>query len=155
MAGRIAARLAELGIQLPTPPAPVATYVPFTISGKLVFISGQVPLVEGKVAFTGKLGGDVSIEHGQAAARACFINILAQANVATGGDLDRVARVLSLRGYVACTADFTDHPKVVNGASDLSVAVFGDAGRHARAAVGVPSLPLDSSVEVEAVIELT
>lgn len=154
MAGRIAARLAELGIQLPTPPAPVATYVPFTISGKLVFISGQVPLVEGKVAFTGKLGDGVSIEQGQAAARACFINIMAQANVATGGDLDRVARVLSLRGYVACTADFTDHPKVVNGASDLSVAVFGDAGRHARAAVGVPSLPLDSSVEVEAVIEL-
>jgi enamine deaminase RidA (YjgF/YER057c/UK114 family) len=154
MAGRIAARLAELGITLPTPPAPVATYVPFTVSGKLVFISGQVPLVDGKVAFTGKLGGGVSIEHGQAAARACFINILAQAGVAAGGDLDRVSRVLQLRGYVACTADFADHPKVVNGASDLSVAVFGEAGRHARAAVGVPSLPLDSAVEVEAVIEL-
>lgn len=155
MAGRIASRLAELGITLPTPPVPVATYVPFTISGKLVFVAGQVPLVDGKVAFTGKLGGGVSIEQGQAAARTCFLNVLAQASAAAGGDLDRVARVLQLRGYVACTPDFLDHPKVVNGASDLAVSVFGDAGRHARAAVGVPCLPLDSSVEIEAVLELS
>jgi enamine deaminase RidA (YjgF/YER057c/UK114 family) len=154
MAGRIEAKLAELGITLPTPPAPVATYVPFVTSGRLVFVSGQIPLVDGKVAFTGKCGGGASLDHAVAAARACLVNILAQLRVAAGGDLDRVARLISLRGFVACTGDFIDHPKVINGASDLAVAVFGEAGRHARAAVGVPSLPLDSTVEIEAVAEL-
>jgi enamine deaminase RidA (YjgF/YER057c/UK114 family) len=154
MPARIEARLAELGITVPTPPAPVATYVPFVASGKLVFVSGQIPLVDGKVAFTGKCGAGANLDHAVAAARACFINILAQLRVAAGGDLDRVARLVSLRGYVACTDGFIDHPKVINGASDLAVAVFGEAGRHARAAVGVPSLPLDSTVEIEAVAEL-
>ena len=154
MAGRIEARLAELGIVVPTPPAPVATDVPFTVSGKLVFVAGQVPFVDGKIAFTGKCGGGVSLDHAVTAARTCFINVLAQLKVAAGGDLDRIARLLQLRGYVACTPDFLDHPKVINGASDLAVAVFGDAGRHARAAVGVPCLPGDSTAEVEAVAEL-
>lgn len=156
MAGRIEARLKELGIVLPTPPAPVATYVPYVISGKLVFVSGQVPMVDGRIAFSGKCGGaaGVPVERAAEAARTCFINVLAQLKVAAGGDLDRVARLVQLRGFVACTADFVDQPKVINGASDLAVAVFGDAGRHARAAVGVPSLPGDSTAEVEAVAEL-
>jgi enamine deaminase RidA (YjgF/YER057c/UK114 family) len=158
MAGRIEARLQELGIQLPTPPAPVANYVPYAVSGKLVFIAGQVPFVDGKIAFTGKCSptpiGGVSIERGAEAARVCFLNGLAQLKAAAGGDLDRVARIVQLRGYVACTPDFLDHPKVINGASDLAVAVFGEAGRHARAAVGVPSLPGDSTAEVEVVAEL-
>lgn len=154
MPGRIEARLAELGLVVPTPPAPVATYVPFTTSGKLVFVAGQVPFVDGKIAFTGKCGGSASMDHALAAARACMMNIVAQLKAAAGGDLDRVARILQMRGYVASTPDFIDHPKVINGASDLAVAIFGDAGRHARAAVGVPCLPGDSTVEIEAVAEL-
>lgn len=154
MAGRIEARLKELGIVLPTPAAPIATYVPFVISGRLVFVSGQVPFVDGRIAFTGKCGAGATLEHGVAAARACFVNVLAQLRAAAGGDLDRIARLIQLRGFVACTPDFTDQPKVINGASDLAVAVFGEAGRHARAAVGVPSLPGDSTAEVEAVAEL-
>jgi enamine deaminase RidA (YjgF/YER057c/UK114 family) len=154
MAGRIDARLAALGIVLPTPPAPVASYIPFVISGRLVFVSGQIPFVDGKVAFTGKCGAGVTLDQAAASARACFINILAQLKVAAGGDLDRIARLVMLRGFVACTPDFTDHPKVINGASDLAGEVFGEAGRHARAAVGVPSLPADSTTEIEAIAEL-
>jgi enamine deaminase RidA (YjgF/YER057c/UK114 family) len=157
MAGKIEARLGELGIALPTPPAPVASYIPFVVSGKLVFVSGQIPFVDGKVAFTGKCGtagAGVSLEQAVASARTCFINILAQLKVAAGGDLDRIARLVMLRGFVACTPDFIDHPKVINGASDLAGQVFGEAGRHARAAVGVPSLPADSTTEIEAIAEL-
>jgi len=154
MTGRVDSRLAELGLILPTPAASVANYLPFVVSGSLVFVSGQLPLVDGKVAVTGRLGADVSLEDGQEAARLCAINLLAQARAAAGGNLDRITRLVRLGGFVASTPDFTDQPKVVNGASDLMVTVLGDAGRHSRAAVGVASLPLNAAVEIEAVFEL-
>jgi len=154
MTGRVDSRLAELGLVLPTPAAAVANYLPFVISGSLVFVSGQLPLVDGKVTVTGRLGAEVGLEEGQQAARQCAINLLAQARAAAGGDLDRVTRLVRLGGFVASTPDFTDQPKIVNGASDLMVAVLGDAGRHSRAAVGVASLPLNAAVEIEAVFEL-
>ncbi len=154
MAGRIEARLQALGITLPTPAAPIANYVPFAVSGKLVVISGQIPLRDGKVAFTGKVGAEVTPEQGKDAARLCFINLLAQLKSAAGGDLDRVARVLRLGGFIAAPASFTQHAAVMNGASDLAVEVFGDAGRHARTTIGVPSLPTDAAVEVEGMFEL-
>ena len=154
MAGRIDAKLAELGITLPTPAAPVANYIGWNVSGKLVVISGQIPLVDGKIATSGKLGAGVTIEQGQATARICFVNLLAQLKAAAGGDLDRVARVVRLGGFIACTPDFTQHAQVMNGASDLAVAVFGDKGRHTRTTIGVPSLPLDAAVEVEGMFEL-
>ncbi len=154
MAGRIEARLAELGIALPVPAAPIANYVPFSVSGKLVVVSGQIPLREGKIAYSGKLGAAVSMEDGVAAARLCFVNLLAQLKAAAGGDLDRVARVLRLGGFIAAGPDFTQHAVVMNGASDLAVEVFGDAGRHARSTIGVPSLPGDAAVEVEGMFEL-
>jgi len=150
---RINARLAELGLALPDPVAPVANYVPFVISGHHVFISGQVSIgPDGLI--TGKLGRDLDLDHGVAAARACAINLIAQLNAACDGDLDRVKRVVKLGAFVNCTEDFTDQPKVVNGASDLMVEVFGDAGRHARAAVGAPSLPLNAAVEIDGVFEI-
>jgi enamine deaminase RidA (YjgF/YER057c/UK114 family) len=154
MAGRIEAKLQELGITLPTPAAPLANYIGYNIVGNLVIVSGQIPLQDGKVAVTGKLGAGVSVDQGQHAARICFVNLMAQVKAAAGGDLDRVKRVVRLGGFVACTPDFTQHPQVVNGASDLAVAVFGDRGKHARAAVGCPSLPGDSAVEVEGMFEL-
>lgn len=154
MAGTIDAKLAELGITVPQAAAPLANYIGFNVVGNLVIVSGQIPLVDGKVAVTGKLGDTVSIEDGQRAARICFVNLLAQLKAATGGDLDRVARVVRLGGFVACAPGFTQHPQVVNGASDLAVAVFGDKGKHARAAVGCPSLPGDAAVEVEGMFEL-
>jgi len=156
MAGRIEARLAELGITLPSPAAPVANYVPFTLvgDGRLVVVSGQVPMREGVVAYTGKLGATVSVEAGQQAAQLCLINVLAQLKAATGGDLDRVTRVARLGGFIACAPEFTQHALVMNGASDLAVAVFGEAGRHARSTIGVPSLPMDAAVEVEGMFEL-
>jgi enamine deaminase RidA (YjgF/YER057c/UK114 family) len=147
-------RLKDLSITLPKPAKPVASYEGYVRSGNLVFVSGQVPFVDGKIAVSGKLGGTVSLSDGQKAARICAINIIAQINDATGGDLSRVARVVKLTGYVAVTPDFIDIPKVINGASDLFFEVFGDRGKHARAAVGVPVLPLDSAVEVEAIIEI-
>jgi enamine deaminase RidA (YjgF/YER057c/UK114 family) len=153
MAGAIEAKLAELGITLPTPAAPVANYIGFNVVGKLVIVSGQIPLVDGKVAVTGKLGAGVSIEDGQRAARLCFINLMAQVKAACG-DLDKVKRVVRLGGFVACTPDFTQQPQVINGASDLAVAVFGEKGKHARAAVGCPSLPVDAAVEVEGMFEI-
>jgi len=154
MSGTIEARLAELRLDLPEPSAPVANYVPFTVSGKLVFISGQICQWNGERRFIGKLGGEIGMADGQEAARLCGLNILAHLRVAAGGDLDRVARCLRLGGFVNCTPDFADMPRVVNGASDLMVEVFGDKGRHARAAVGVSSLPGNVAVEVEAVFEL-
>src|SRR5712692_10431401 len=158
MVGKIEARLRELGIELPTPAAPVANYVPFTVSatgsGNLVFIAGQICQWNGERRFVGKLGAGISIADGQQAARLCALNILAHLRVAGGGDLDRVRRVLRLGGFVNCTPEFTDMPQVVNGASDLMVEVFGDNGRHARAAVGVSSLPGGVAVEVEAVVEI-
>jgi len=142
-------RLADLGIVLPVPMAPVATYVPVTIAGQLVIVSGQLPAVDGKVAVTGKLGGGVSIDEGQHAARLCLINVLAQLQAHVPGGLARITKVLRLGGFIAATADFTQHAVVMNGASDLTVAAFGEAGRHARSTIGVPSLPLDAAVEVE------
>lgn len=147
-------RLAALGLELPEAAAPVANYVGHTVSGKTVYISGQLPFRNGKLAYTGRLGAGVMIDDGYAAGRQCGLNILAHLKVACGGDLDRVARVLRLGGFVNCTPEFNDAPKCVNGASDLMVAVFGDAGRHARAAVGVASLPAGASVEVDAIVEL-
>ena len=154
MAGLIEAKLAELGITLPKPMPPIATYVPYVISGNLVVISGQLPAVDGKVSLTGKLGGTVSVEQGQQAAQRCFINVLAHLKAAAAGDLDRVRRVVRLGGFIACAPDFSDQARVMNGASDLAVAVFGEAGRHARTTIGVAALPLDAAVEVEGMFEL-
>jgi enamine deaminase RidA (YjgF/YER057c/UK114 family) len=147
-------KLAALGLELPAAAAPVANYVGYTISGKTVYISGQLPFKEGKVICVGKLGAGVSLDDGYAAGRQCGLNILAHLQAACGGDLDRVARVLRLGGFVNSTPEFIDAPKCVNGASDLMVAVFGDAGRHARAAVCVASLPAGAAIEIEAVVEL-
>ena len=158
MSGKIEARLKQLGIELPLPATPVANYVPYTIcdmaSGNLVFISGQLCQWNGELRYVGKLGAGVAIADGQAAARLCALNILAQLRVACGGDLDRVRRCLRLGGFVNCTPEFADMPQVVNGASDLMVELFGDIGRHARAAVGVSSLPGGVAVEVEAIFEI-
>ncbi|GAB4392237.1 MAG: RidA family protein [Kiloniellaceae bacterium] len=154
MAGEVDARLAELGIDVPEAAAPVANYVGFVQTGNLVFISGQVPIKDGKFQYQGKLGDSMSVEDAQAAARLCAINVIAQAKAACGGDLDRVKRVVKLTGFVNSTGDFTDQPKVINGASDLMVEVFGDKGRHSRAAVSAAALPAGVAVEVEAVVEI-
>lgn len=154
MAGTVEQKLAELGITLHTPAAPVANYVGFVRTGNLLVVSGQVCFDQtGKLVAKGKLGGGVSIEQGQAAARACGINLLAQVKAALG-DLDKVARVVRLGGFVNSVPDFVDGPKVLNGASDLMVAVFGDKGRHARSTIGVAVLPGDAAVEVEAMFEI-
>jgi enamine deaminase RidA (YjgF/YER057c/UK114 family) len=154
MTGQIDARLAELGIEVPDAVAPVANYVGHVVTGNLVFVSGQVPIEGGQARYVGKLGAEISLDDGQAAARLCAINILAQLKAACGGDLDRVVRIVKLGGFVNSTPEFTGQPKVVNGASDFMVEVFGDKGRHARAAVSAGSLPLGVSVEVEAVAEI-
>jgi len=154
MSGKIDARLRELGLELPRTTPPIANYVPYTISGKQVIVSGQVSVRNGKPEYVGKLGAGLSIAEGQEAAKLCALNIIAHLKTACGGDLDKVKRALRLGGFVNCTPDFTDMPLVVNGASDLMVAVFGEAGKHARAAVGVSSLPLGVAVEVEALFEL-
>ena len=141
--------LKRLGITLPDAPAPAANYVPYVVAGSMVFVSGQLPLVDGKLSVTGHVGKDVTTQQAAEQARRCAINLLAQLNAACGGDLGRVKRVLKLGGFVACTEEFTDQPEVINGASDLMVAVFGDAGRHARFAVGSNTLPRGTCVEVE------
>jgi enamine deaminase RidA (YjgF/YER057c/UK114 family) len=148
----IETRLAELGITLPRPAAPVASYVPVVIAGGLAHVSGQLPFIRGELV-TGRLGEDVDLELGAGAARACGLMILAQLDAALGS-LDRVERVIKLGAFVNSTSHFTDQPKVANGASDLMVEVFGDAGKHARSAVGVPVLPLGAAVEVDAVVAL-
>jgi enamine deaminase RidA (YjgF/YER057c/UK114 family) len=145
----VAERLATMGIELPEPARPVASYVGFMRHGDLVVVSGQLPMVGGMVSRTGLLGLDVSIEQGAEAARVCAINLLAQMRVACDGDLERIGRCVRLGGFVASVPHFTDHPKVVNGASDFMVAALGDKGSHARAAVGVAALPLNACVEVE------
>ncbi|MCR9179998.1 MAG: RidA family protein [Erythrobacteraceae bacterium] len=144
-------RLAELGITLPKAAAPVASYVPVVVHGGMAYVSGQIAFVDGKV-ITGRLGDDVSLESGQTAARACGLMILAQLQAA--GLLDQVERVVKLGAFVSSTPEFTDHPKVANGASDLMEQVFGGAGQHARAAVGVAALPLGAAVEVDAIVAL-
>lgn len=146
-------RLSELGIELPTAPLPMANYVPFTVTGKLIFVSGQTPTVNGEVV-AGILGRGMTIEEGAAAARICGLFVLAQARAACHGDLNRLSRCVKLSGFVTSTPDFFDQPQVINGASDLMVEVMGDAGRHARFAVGVPALPEGAAVEVEAVFEM-
>jgi enamine deaminase RidA (YjgF/YER057c/UK114 family) len=153
MAGQIEARLKELGIALAEPPAPRANYVGYVITGNLIFTAGQVPLKDGKLEFIGKLGRDMSVERGYEAARLCAINVLANVKAALGGDLERVVRCVKLTGFVNCTPDFPDHPKVINGASDLIVAVLGDKGKHARSAVGMGGLPFGVATEVEGVFE--
>ncbi len=147
-------RIANLGIVLPTPAKPVANYVGYVQSGNLVFTAGQLPFDNGKLSQTGLLGKEVEKEAGKVAARQAAINLLAQLRDACGGDLSKIKRIVKLTAYVACSPEFTEHPFVVNGASDLMVEVFGDAGRHARTSVGVPSLPMNASVEIEAVAEL-
>jgi enamine deaminase RidA (YjgF/YER057c/UK114 family) len=154
MPGIIDAKLAELGIAVPAAAAPIANYIGYNIVGSMVVVSGQIPLVDGKIAVAGKVGAGVSIEQAQAAARICFVNLLAQLKAATGGDLDRVKRVVRLGGFIAAGPDFTQHALVMNGASDMAVAVFGEKGRHARTTIGVPSLPGDAAVEVEGMFEI-
>ena len=149
----IEARLQELGVTLPTPVKPVANYVPTVQTGNLVFISGQIPAGPNGPEFIGKLGADCDIETGRAAAKLCAINLIAQLKGAVG-DLEKVVRVVKLTGFVNSTGDFTDHPKVVNGASDFFVEVFGDKGRHSRSAMGVAGLPFGVAVEVEGIFEV-
>jgi enamine deaminase RidA (YjgF/YER057c/UK114 family) len=154
MAGTIEQKLAALDVVLPTPASPIANYVGFVRTGNLLIVSGQVCFgPDGKLIAKGKLGAGVSIEQGAAAARGCAINLLAQVKAAIG-DLDKVVRVVRLGGFINSAPDFLDGPKVLNGASDLMVAVFGDKGRHARTTVGVASLPADAAVEVEGMFEV-
>lgn len=154
MASTIDSRLTELGITLPPPGSPAGNYVPFVIVGTLVYLSGQVAREAGRMKYTGKVGDKLSVEAGQQAARLCAINLLAQLKAACGGNLDAVERCVRLSGFVNSAPDFLDHPKVINGASDLMVEVFGERGQHARTAVGAVALPLDSAVEVEAIFQL-
>jgi enamine deaminase RidA (YjgF/YER057c/UK114 family) len=155
MAGMVEKKLAELGIVLGQPTVPVANYVPFVRTGNLLMISGQICFDgEGKLVAKGQLGGGVSIEDGQKAARACAVNVLAQVKAALG-DLDKVVRVVRLGGFVNSVAGFTDGPKVMNGASDLMVAAFGDKGKHSRSTIGVAALPQDAAMEVEALFEVS
>lgn len=153
MSGEIEARLTALGLELPAAPPAVANYVPFVVSGDLLYVSGQLAKAADGTMITGRLGAGVSIEDGYKAAQLSALNILAQAKAALG-DLARIGQVLRLNGFVAATPEFTDHPKVVNGASDLIGGVLGDAGRHTRVAVGVSSLPMNSAAEVDAVIRI-
>ena len=154
MAGRIAARLKELGIELPNASIPGANYVPFVRTGDLVFLTGQLAQWNGERRFVGKLGREFGVEEGQQAARLCALNLVAHLATAVEGDLDRVRRCVRVAGFVNSTPDFVAQSQVVNGASDLFVQVFGDAGRHARMAVGVAALPYDVAVEVEGVFEI-
>jgi enamine deaminase RidA (YjgF/YER057c/UK114 family) len=155
MASNIENTLKELGLELPVPAAPVAAYVGFKKAGNLVIVSGQLPLKNGKPTFTGKLGAEVTTEQGYAAAQQCGLNLLALLKTAVGGDWSKVVQVVRLGGFVACVPEYVDAPKCINGASELMVKVFGDAGTHARAAVGVASLPLNVPVEVDAIFEVT
>ena len=147
-------RLEALSIVLPDPMPPAANYVPWTIAGSLLYVAGQGPVENGEIKCTGSVGLDVSVETAVAAARLTGLNLLSQVMHALVGDLDRVVRVVKLGGFVLCGPDFTDHPKVIDGASDLMVEVFGEAGRHARFAVGAPSLPFATSVESDGIFEI-
>lgn len=153
MSNAIHDRLKELGVVLPTPAAPVANYVPFVRTGSQLFVSGQLPVgADGMIK--GTMGAGATLEQGRDAAKLCAINLLAQANVALGGDLSKIVRCVKLGAFVASTADYIDHPQVVNGASDFMVAALGDAGRHARFALGVTALPFGALVEIDAVFEV-
>ncbi len=152
MAGLAESRLKEMGITLPNAAAPAANYVPYTIAGNLLTVSGQLPMGPDGIEFKGKLGADATVETGQGAAKLCAINILAQAKAALG-DLARIKQVVKIQGFVNAADDFTEHAQVINGASNLLVEVLGESGRHARAAVGMSSLPFGAAVEIDAVIE--
>ncbi|MEE8246248.1 MAG: RidA family protein [Alphaproteobacteria bacterium] len=154
MAGEIEARLNELGIELPEAPSAAANYVPYVVTGNLVFVAGQVPFVDGELKYIGQVGKDLELEQAQAAARVCGLNIIAQIKAACDGDLDRVVRCVKLGGFVNSSDGFDRQPWVINGASDLIAEVFGDKGRHARFAVGANALPLGVSVEIDAVFEI-
>jgi enamine deaminase RidA (YjgF/YER057c/UK114 family) len=154
MSGEIAARLRDLGLELPAAPSPVANYVPHLTVGNLLYVSGQISKAGDGTLITGRVGDTISVDDGVAAARVCALNLLAQAQAALG-DLARVAQVVRLTGFVNAGPDFTDHPKVINGASDLMVAVLGDKGRHTRAAVGVSGLPAGAAVEIDAIFSVT
>ena len=148
-------KLQELGYELPQAAAPAANYVPYVVSGGHIFVAGQIPFLNGEKMHMGRLGDDFTIEQGVEAAQACALNILAQAHAAVEGDWGKIGQLVKLGGFVNCTPDFTDHPVVVNGASDLMVAAMGEAGKHARFAVGAPSLPLGVAVEIDAIFELS
>ncbi|EJL57000.1 MULTISPECIES: RidA family protein [unclassified Rhizobium] len=154
MSDQIAARLKEMGISLPEAAAPAANYVPYVISGNLLYISGQLPLESGKIAVSGHLGKNVDVATGQRAAELCAINILSQARAALGGDLGRIKRVVKLNGFVASTPDFVEQHLVINGASNLIAGILGEAGKHARAAVGMAALPMNAAVEIDAIVEI-
>lgn len=147
-------KLKSLGITLPVPPKPAGSYIPVVISGNLAFVSGQIPIQDGKVAVTGKVPTEKTIEEAQSAARICAINILAQLK-ANLGSLDRVSKIVRVSGFVNSTGDFTEHPRIINAASDLFFEIFGENGKHSRIAVGVSSLPLNSTVEIDMVAEFT
>lgn len=153
MSGQFEQRLADMGITLPDAPAPAANYVPFVTVGDMVYVSGQISM-DADGLIKGRLGEDMDVDGGYAAARTCAIGLLAQVKAACGGDLDRLQRVVKLGGFVNSAPDFYDHPKVVNGASDLLAEALGDAGRHSRAAVGVAALPLGVAVEIEGVFQI-
>jgi enamine deaminase RidA (YjgF/YER057c/UK114 family) len=154
MSNQIDARLKEMGISLPEAAAPAANYVPYVISGNVLHISGQLPLEGGKIAVTGHLGKNVDVATGQRAAELCAINILAQASAALGGDLGRIKRVIKLNGFVASVPEFVEQHLVINGASNLIAGVLGEAGKHARAAVGMAALPMNAAVEIDAIMEI-
>lgn len=147
-------RLKALNITLPTPPKPAGSYVPTVITGNLVFVSGQIPIKDGKVIFAGKVSKDITVEEAQNAARLCIINALAQLQLELGS-LDKISRIVRVSGFVNSPPEFTEHPKVINGASDLLFEIFGQKGQHARISIGVSSLPLNSAVEIDLVAEIT
>jgi enamine deaminase RidA (YjgF/YER057c/UK114 family) len=150
----VESRLAALGLKLPGAPSPAANYVPYAISQGLVFIAGQAPVVDGRYSIVGRVGVEVTLEQAQAAARLCGLNVLAQAKAAAGGDWSRIARCVRICGYVSSAPDFFEQPKVVDGASDLMVQALGDAGRHARSALGVIALRGNAPVVIDAIFEL-
>ena len=155
MTSQLFENLSELGLSLPDAPAPAANYVPYVVSGNLVFVSGQISMDPDGAMITGKLGADLDVEAGAKAAERCALSLLAQAGAACGGDFGRLVRVVKLTGFVNSTPDFTDQPKVINGASDLLVAVLGDAGRHSRSAVSAGALPFNVAVEIEGIFEIS
>ncbi len=154
MSGIIESKIKELGLEIPSAPQPAGSYVQYYQSGNLLFIAGQIPFWNGEVKYQGKVGVEFSIEEGQEAARTCALNIIAQAKEATG-NLDKITRIVKLSGFVNCLTDFADHPKVINGASDLMGNIFGDKGKHTRIALGAGSLPLNVAVEIDAIIEIS
>ena len=154
MHAKVDMHIAQLGIELPTPAPPAGAYVPFVVAGRLLLVAGQLPMWNGTLKYDGRVGAEITLEDGIAAARLCGLNVLAQARAACDGDLDRVRRVLRLGGFVQAAPGFTDHPKVLNGASELMVEVFGQAGRHVRVAVGAASLPMAAAVEIEGMFDI-